>query len=73
MKKSKISAAKWNAANRIGTKVRYWSLLPICEGDPPPIETVTRSEAWELGSGHPVVLISGRSGGVHLSHLEVLP
>ena len=32
-----------------------------------------RSEAWTLGDGSVVVLVSGKTGGVHLSHVEVLP
>lgn len=33
--------------------------------------TTTRSEAWALGDGSVVVLVVGRTGGVHLSHIEV--
>lgn len=29
--------------------------------------------AWTLGDGSVVVLVDGKSGGVHLSHIEVLP
>ena len=39
----------------------------------PPVDTTTRSEAWTLGDGSVVVLVDGKSGGVHLSHIEVLP
>lgn len=57
----------WNATVRPGTKVRYY---PIgCEDAH--IETVTRSEAWMLGDGTPVVLVSGRTGGVAISHCRV--
>lgn len=37
------------------------------------VDTTTRSEAWMLGDGSVVVLIEGKAGGVHLSHVEVLP
>lgn len=39
----------------------------------PPVDTTTRSEAWAIGDGSVVVLIAGKSGGVCLSHVEVLP
>lgn len=44
----------------------------VCKRPPQP-EQVPRSEAWALGDGSVVVLIEGRSGGVYLSHIEVLP
>lgn len=47
-------------------------LDPPIEGVPP-VDTTTRSEAWALGDGSVVVLVEGKSGGVHLSHVEVLP
>ena len=62
----------WNAAYPVGTVVRYWPIYPPLDGIPP-VDTVTRSEAWALGDGSVVVLIDGKSGGVHLSHVEVLP
>lgn len=65
-----LSAAEWNAAHPVGTAVRYWPILPPVDFAPP-VDTVTRSEAWELGDGTPVVLLAGKSGGVSLSHLEV--
>ncbi len=33
--------------------------------------SVTRSAAWALGDGTPVVLVEGRSGGVHLARVRV--
>lgn len=39
----------------------------------PPVDTTTRSEAWAIGDGSVVVLIAGITGGVWLSHVEVLP
>lgn len=64
------TAASWNAAYPVGTAVRYWPFYPPVEGVPP-LDTRTRSEAWSLGDGSVVVLIEGKSGGVHLSHIEV--
>ena len=66
------TAESWNAAHSVGTAVRYWPIYPPI-GGVPPVDTTTRSEAWALGDGSVVVLIEGRSGGVYLSHIEVLP
>lgn len=65
------TAESWNAAYPIGTAVRYWPIYPPMDGIPP-VDTTTRSEAWALGDGSVVVLVVGRSGGVCLSHVEVL-
>jgi len=61
----------WNTQCPVGTPVRYWPVLPAIESCQP-IESTTRSEAWMLGSGHGVVKIVGKVGGVHLLHLEVI-
>jgi hypothetical protein len=37
------------------------------------VDTVTRSVAWELGHGQPVVLVEGESGGICLEHVDPLP
>jgi len=63
-----ITAALWNQRHPVGTPVRYYPIM----GEPEHVDTVTRSEAWELGHGQPVVKISGRTGGVCLQHIEVL-
>lgn len=72
---SKLSGAhtakSWNAAYPVGTRVRYWPVYP--PHGIPPVDTTTRSEAWAIGDGSVVVLIAGKSGGVWLSHVEVLP
>ena len=67
----KMTAQLWNDQYPIGTKVSYHSIMPPYPGDEPLI-TETRSEAWELGHGEPVVSIKGKTGGVCLSHLTVL-
>ena len=46
--------------------MRYWP--GIRKGDPR--EGTTRSEAWDL-CGSPVVMVTGYSGGIALSHVEV--
>ena len=65
------TAESWNAAHPVGTNVRYYPIYPPIKSVPP-IDTVTRSKAWALGDGSVVVLIAGHSGGVHLSHIEVI-
>ena len=62
---------EWNSLHPVGTRVRYWPL--IGQQNPPPVEGVTRSKAWCLGYGDPVVLITGKAGGMSLDHLEILP
>lgn len=66
------TAVSWNAAYPVGTAVRYWPIYPPINGVPPE-DTRTRSEAWTLGDGSVVVLVAGKTGGVSLSHVEVLP
>lgn len=60
--------AEWNQRNPVGTTVRYWPVM----GRDDYIETTTRSGAWVLGDGTPVVSIVGKAGGVALSHIEVI-
>jgi hypothetical protein len=61
----------WNAAHPVGTPVRYWPVYPPIESVPP-FDTMTRSEAWMLGDGSVVVAVEGKSGGMCLSHIELL-
>lgn len=65
------TAESWNADHPVGTRVQYWPVWPPVEGIAP-LDTTTRSEAWALGDGSVVVLVVGKSGGVHLSHVEVV-
>lgn len=64
-----ISAEKWNKNHPVGTPVAYRPILD----DEKYILTKTRSEAWNLGSGAPVVKIEGRTGGVLLEAISLLP
>lgn len=66
------TAESWNDLCPVGTAVRYWPVYPPMDGFPP-LDTTTRSVAWTLGDGSVVVSVSGRTGGVHLTHIEVLP
>jgi hypothetical protein len=61
----------WNDAYPVGTPVRYYPIYPPIESCPP-IETRTRSEAWTLGDGSVVVCVDGKTGGVALTHVEVM-
>lgn len=66
------TAETWNETYPVGTRVRYWPIYPPIDSVSA-VDTVTRTEAWTLGDGSVVVSIAGKSGGVHLSHIEVLP
>lgn len=63
-----ITAAEWNQRFPVGTPVRYHPII----GDKKFITSKTRSEAWELGDGTPVVKIEGRTGGVLLEAIDVI-
>lgn len=61
--KSRWTAEAWNAGCPVGTEVEYRASWRQAE---PTLVTRTRSEAWTLPHGEPVVLIEGRAGGVAL-------
>lgn len=65
------TAAQWNELFPVGTRVRYYPIYPPIESCPPR-ETTTRSEAWSLRDGSVVVCVEGTSGGVALTHVEVI-
>lgn len=61
-----LRVVEWfNAVCPVGTPVTYWPGTRAGEGR----EGVTRSRAWILPSGEPVVMIEGYAGGVALSHV----
>ena len=62
---AEYDVAVWNRDNPPGTPV--W----LTDDSGKRHETVTRSEAWMLGSGHPVVMVEGRTGGYLLDRIEV--
>ena len=64
-----VSAEEWNRSYPPGTKVFYKALTD--NSSMHDMMTRTRSEAWTLGDGSPVVLVEGKSGGVSLDHLIV--
>lgn len=61
-----FAAIRFNEAHPVGTPVRYWP--GVREGDG--IESVTRTPAWLLGSGHAVVSVEGYAGGIALTHIS---
>ena len=61
--------ADFNARFGLGTPVRYWRGFRI--GAPTGSGT-TRSEAYLLGA-EPVIWITGCTGCIALTHVEVLP
>lgn len=62
------TADQWNTTHPIGTPVHAW---PGTLNEQP-LRTHTRTPAWELGSGYPVVSVDGHAGGIHLTHIEPL-
>lgn len=64
-----MTADEWNRLYPVGTPVKYFAI----RGRGATSETKTRSEAWTLGSGHPVVNIHGVAGGVSLDHCVPMP
>jgi len=49
-----------------GSVVKYY---PVA-GDRHHLIATVRSEPWSLGSGNIVLMISGKSGGISVNHLE---
>lgn len=63
-----LTAAQFNKLIKVGRAVRYYPVAGHAEFT----DTRTRSEAWELGSGDPVVMVEGRAGGVAVNHLVLI-
>ncbi len=61
-----LTADQWNARHPAGTLVLAWPGTRDVE----PLVTMTRSAAWPLGDGTPVVAVEGKAGGIHLDHVE---
>jgi len=61
------AVAVWNGRCPAGTPVH------LMEDDGSVTETRTRSAAWQLGHGQPVVLVEGRTGGYSLWRLLLPP
>jgi hypothetical protein len=71
-----MTADRWNALYPPGTPVvAYPGFRPEYAAahylNPPrSLRTVTRSRAWNLGHGTPVVLVDGYGGGISLEHVD---
>jgi hypothetical protein len=63
-----MNAETWNEQHKIGIRVAAY---PATRDDKP-LLTRTRSEAWALGHGEPVVKVVGYPGGITLSHVDVI-
>lgn len=63
-----MTADEFNERHPVGTKV---AAFPITR-DEEPLLTRTRSKAWTLGHGAPVVMVEGYSGGICLTHVDVI-
>ena len=59
-----MTADEWNAQHKPGIGV----LVKLDSGKL--WHTKTRSEAWTLGGGQPVVMLEGRSGGYSLERVR---
>jgi hypothetical protein len=66
--RSKLTAEEWNERYPVGTRVFYRPVWGERDGR----ESTTRTPAWTLGHGEPVVSIEGQAGGVALWALEVI-
>lgn len=63
-----MNAAEFNSRFPVGTPVVAY---PVTRNDESLI-TATRTPAWELGHGEPVVSVDGYAGGICLTHVDVL-
>jgi DNA-binding protein Fis len=61
-----VSAREWNTRYRIGQRV-----IVTCD-DGSELHTATRSEAWNLGWGAPVVMVEGNSGVYSLARIRAI-
>jgi cytochrome c5 len=62
------AAADWNRRHPIGTPVMAY---PGVRGENG-LTTRTRSRAWTLCQGTPVVAVEGHGGGISLTHIDVI-
>ncbi|MFJ9771167.1 hypothetical protein ACIRVF_07980 [Kitasatospora sp. NPDC101157] len=69
-----LTAEQWNDRYPIGTPVTaYPGVRPehraveLCTV----LTTRTRSRAWNLGHGEPVVAVEGYAGGISLEHVDL--
>ncbi|MFI6443794.1 hypothetical protein [Kitasatospora sp. NPDC050543] len=69
-----LTAEQWNDRYPPGTPViAYPGVRPeFGLAEYPRLETRTRSRAWNLGHGEPVVAVDGHAGGIALTHVDVV-
>lgn len=75
-RKGQKQADDWNAKHPIGTPVVAYPLTRPEDGFPSffkQLDTVTRTPAWILGHGEPVVSVEGYAGGICLTHVDPTP
>lgn len=60
-------AKRFGAHMPIGTRCRYYPILPC--GEDEFMETEIASEPWLLGHGAAVVKVEGKTGGVLIRHV----
>lgn len=73
--KGQRQADEWNRLHPIGTRVVAYPLTRPEDNTPSffeRLDTVTRTPAWALGNGEPVVSVSGYAGGIRLTHVDVV-
>ncbi|MFJ1696222.1 hypothetical protein ACIOHC_13885 [Streptomyces sp. NPDC088252] len=63
-----LTSAQWNARYPVGTPVKAYPGVYGEDG----FTTWTTSKAWTLGGHTPVALVEGYSGGIALTHLDVI-
>lgn len=71
-----LTAAQWNERYPVGTPVVAY---PMLRPEDPAfgafggqrLDTHTRTVAWELGHGEPVVSVDGYAGGISLEHIDL--
>ena len=59
-----MNAEEWNNTYPLGQPIY------LTEDDDSTTATQTRSKAWDLGNGQPVVLVTGRRGGYSLDRIK---
>lgn len=70
-----MSTEEFNARYPVGTPVVAYPLTRPEHNMPDffeRLETVTRTPAWTLGCGTPVVSVDGYAGGITLTHVDVI-
>ncbi|OMI34469.1 hypothetical protein [Streptomyces sparsogenes] len=68
-----MNAEQFNARYPVGTPVMaYPGARPEKFPNEKRLQTRTRSVAWTLGHGEPVVMVDGYTGGIALSHVDVI-